>query len=62
MGWHDLFAALALYLILEGIMPFANPSAFKRFMNNITTLPDQTLRNIGLGSMVVGLILLYMVH
>ena len=25
MNWSDLFAAVALYLILEGILPFLSP-------------------------------------
>ena len=30
MIWSDLLAACALYLVLEGIMPFLNPQAMKR--------------------------------
>ena len=25
MEWNDLFAALALYLVIEGLLPFASP-------------------------------------
>ena len=30
MDWSDLWAAFALYLVLEGVMPFVNPAALKR--------------------------------
>lgn len=62
LNWSDLLAALALYLILEGLIPFFSPLAFKRFMQNMMTLPESTLRKVGLGSMVAGVILLYVVR
>ncbi|MGB5708780.1 MAG: DUF2065 domain-containing protein [Arenicellales bacterium] len=62
MNWNDLLAAFALYLVLEGIVPFANPGGFKHFMRQMTELPDSKLRNIGLGSMIAGAVLLYLVR
>jgi uncharacterized protein YjeT (DUF2065 family) len=62
LAWEDLLAAFALYLILEGLVPFFSPAAFKRFMQNMMTLPDSSLRSVGLGSMVAGVILLYFVR
>ena len=29
LDWNDLWAACALYLIIEGLMPFLNPGALK---------------------------------
>jgi uncharacterized protein len=52
-------AAFALYLIIEGIMPFVNPSGFKRLMKSITQLGDRQLRVMGLISMLSGVLLLY---
>ncbi|WP_423907390.1 DUF2065 domain-containing protein [Candidatus Spongiihabitans sp.] len=62
MNWEDLLAAFALYLILEGLTPFFSPAAFKRIMQNLITVPESALRNIGLGSMVAGIVLLYFVR
>ena len=62
MNWSDLLAAFALYLVLEGIMPFVNPQAMKRVMLAMANLADQHLRIWGLISMVLGLILLYAVR
>jgi hypothetical protein len=28
--WSDLFAGLAFYLIIEGLIPFANPQGWRR--------------------------------
>jgi uncharacterized protein len=62
MNWSDLLAAFALYLVLEGIMPFVNPQAMKRFMLTMAQFADQHLRIWGLVSMVLGLVLLYAVR
>lgn len=62
MNWTDLFAALALVLILEGIMPFANPDAMRRAMAMLSGLDDGRLRTAGLISMIAGLLLLYFVR
>jgi len=60
--WQDLMAAGALVLVLEGILPFLNPQRYRETMQNITQFNDQTLRTIGLISMVVGVGLLYFVR
>jgi hypothetical protein len=62
MNWSDLLAAFALYLVLEGILPFVNPQAMKRIMASLSTLADTHLRVWGLISMAVGLALLYFVR
>ena len=62
LDWQDLLAAFALYLVLEGLLPFLNPSAFKQFARSMSELGDSNLRNIGLGSMVAGMVLLYIVR
>ncbi|MBB6091466.1 hypothetical protein HNQ60_000312 [Povalibacter uvarum] len=62
MNWTDLLAAFALYLVLEGILPFLNPQAMKRFMLTMANLPDRQLRVWGLVSMIGGLVLLYVVR
>ena len=62
MNWSDLFAALALYLVLEGIMPFLNPSGLKRALARLTEVGDRELRIAGLGSMLVGVAILFLVR
>ena len=62
MRWSDLLAAFALYLVLEGVLPFLNPQAMKRVLTTMTTLSDRQLRLWGLASMVGGVLLLYLVR
>jgi uncharacterized protein YjeT (DUF2065 family) len=62
MNWSDLAAALALYLVLEGITPFLNPQGMKRVMQAIANLGDKQLRIAGAVSMACGLVLLYLVR
>ena len=62
MHWSDLWAALALYLVLEGVLPFLNPGAAKRALAAMSQLDDRILRRIGLGSMIAGCVMLYLVR
>jgi uncharacterized protein YjeT (DUF2065 family) len=58
---QDLFAALALVLVLEGLFPFLVPDRYKETIRSISQLDDAMLRKIGLGSMIAGLVLLFIV-
>ncbi len=59
--WHDLLAAFALMLVLEGLMPFINPQGYKHMMRTIISMEDGALRYGGLFSMLAGVVLLYLV-
>ena len=61
MRFSDLAAAIALLLVLDGIMPFVNPRGMKRMLARLLEVGDRELRNAGLGSMLVGVALLYLV-
>jgi uncharacterized protein YjeT (DUF2065 family) len=60
--WSDLWAAFALYLVLEGVTPFLNPGGMKRSLARLLELPDGVLRAVGLASMAAGVLLLYFVR
>ena len=60
--WTEILTALALVLVIEGIMPFLNPAAMRRMMVMVAQMDDKTLRVIGLTSMISGVLLLYLVH
>lgn len=60
--WHELLVAIALLLILEGIMPFLSPESLRRTLAMISQLSDNTLRFAGLSAMVLGCLLLYAVN
>lgn len=59
---HDLAAALALVLVLEGILPFASPEAVRKALLAMNQLSDGQLRAVGLASMLIGLLLLFFVN
>jgi hypothetical protein len=64
IGWSELaryFAgAFALYLVIEGVLPFVNPAAAQRLMAKLANTETKQLRWGGLISMVAGLALLWM--
>jgi hypothetical protein len=60
-NWHDLTNALALVLILEGLLPFANPLKLKKTYIHLIGMPDKTLRSIGLASVIAGILLLFLI-
>jgi len=49
-------------LVIEGIMPFMNPPAFRRALLQMASMQDHHLRSIGFFSMALGLALLYWVN
>jgi len=60
--WQDLLAAIGLMLVLEGILPFSNPQRLKETLLQMLQLEERLLRLLGLGSMLIGLLLLYIVR
>jgi uncharacterized protein YjeT (DUF2065 family) len=54
-----LLMAVALVLVLEGLLPFLNPAAWRRVFEQVLRMSDGQLRFLGLSSMLVGLLLLY---
>jgi len=60
--WNELLAAIALVLVIEGIIPFLAPDKFRQTMLKLTQLPDQVLRVIGLASMTLGIVILYILR
>ena len=53
-----LFGALALMLVIEGLLPFLSPQAWRQVFERAVRLSDGQIRFLGLGSMLVGLLLL----
>jgi uncharacterized protein YjeT (DUF2065 family) len=63
IGWTEfaryLGGAFALYLVLEGVLPFLNPAAAQRLMAKLAKTEPSQLRWGGLISMMAGLVLLW---
>jgi len=61
MDWQTLLVAVALMLVVEGIIPFLKPDAMRKVLTKMAQSDDRTLRISGLVSMVAGVVLLYLV-
>ncbi len=60
--WQTILTAIALVLIIEGIMPFISPHHCRKMMVAMTRCSDRALRIMGLIAMLVGVVLMYLVH
>lgn len=55
-----LWAALALVLIVEGILPFVSPSGWRRMFQQALLLRDGQIRFFALCSIATGLLLAWL--
>ena len=62
MYWTEILTAVALVLVLEGILPFVGPGRYKQLVAQIVRLSDNQLRTFGLSTMIAGLLLLFFVR
>ncbi len=60
LSLSDLLAALGLFLVIEGIGPFLNPRGLKRALARLLEVQDRELRIAGLGSMLAGVVILFL--
>lgn len=60
VNWNDLFNALALVLIIEGMLPFISPDTLKKTYQKMQEMPNDTLQKIGAGSIVIGMLVLFL--
>jgi uncharacterized protein YjeT (DUF2065 family) len=60
--WQVFPAAIALAFVVEGALPFISPRRWRTMIATIATLDDASVRRFGLGSMLVGVVLLYLVN
>jgi len=54
----SLFAALALMLVIEGLLPFVAPKVWRDTFRRVIEMSDGQIRFIGLGSMLAGVMML----
>jgi uncharacterized protein YjeT (DUF2065 family) len=60
--WNDLWVAMALMLVLEGIVPFLSPDTLRRMLVTVIQMDNRSMHIAGLISMLAGVALLYLVH
>lgn len=58
----SLLTAIALMLVIEGLLPFVAPATWRETFQRITQMADGQIRFIGLGSMLLGVILLMVIN
>ena len=58
----DLLLALALVLIIEGLLPGINPTLWRSMVRQMAELDDQKIRMIGIGSMIAGAVVFNLVR
>ena len=62
MAWTEILTALALVLIIEGMVPFVGPRKYRQIVAQMAMLSDNHLRIVGLVVMIAGVILLFVVR
>ncbi len=59
---QEFLSAVALMLVLEGVVPFVNPDYLRRMLATLAQMDDRSVRIAGLISMLFGVGLLYLVR
>lgn len=55
-----LLTAVALLLIIEGVLPFLLPAVWRDAFRRLTEMSDGQIRFVGLSSMLAGVLLLFL--
>ena len=61
IAFADFLIGLGILFVLEGLMFAASPAWMRRAMKSAMATPDNILRAVGIGSAVVGLLLIWLV-
>ncbi|WP_079434944.1 DUF2065 domain-containing protein [Zoogloea sp. LCSB751] len=56
---RSLILAFALMLVLEGVVPFIAPALWRETFARLVRMADGQIRFVGLGSMLLGLVVLF---
>ncbi len=57
---NTLMTAVALMLVIEGLLPFLLPTIWRDAFRRLTEMSDGQIRFVGLSSMLAGLLLLFL--
>lgn len=52
---NELLTALALVMVIEGLLPLIAPARWREVFSRILALTDGQIRSIGLASFLIGL-------
>lgn len=59
---HIFLIAVAVAIILEGVLPFLSPRLFREGLAGILRVGDRGLRTMGFCAIAVGIALLYVIR
>ncbi|MGM0592901.1 MAG: DUF2065 domain-containing protein [Pseudomonadota bacterium] len=59
--WSELWAALALVMVIEGLLPALSPHAYRKAMMTMLAMDARSLRVTGLVSMAAGALFFYLI-
>ena len=62
IAFADFLIGVGILFVIEGLLFAASPTWMRRAMKSALTMPDNILRVVGIGSAVVGLILIWVVR
>ena len=60
MNSDSFWTALGMVLVIEGLLPFLSPGGWRSMFMQVLQLRDGQIRFFGLGSMVAGLLLIWL--
>jgi len=62
IAFADFLIGVGILFVLEGLMFAASPTWMRRAMKSSLSTPDHVLRAVGIGSAVLGLILIWLIR
>ena len=62
IAFADFLIGVGVLFVIEGLMFAASPSWMRKAMKSAITTPDNLLRAVGIGSAVIGLIVIWAVR
>jgi uncharacterized protein YjeT (DUF2065 family) len=61
-AWPDLLRALALFMVIEGVLPFVSPQRSRNMFARLAACDDKLIRTLGFLCMLGGLVALQALH
>jgi len=62
IAFADFLIGVGVLFVIEGLMFAASPSWMRKAMKSAIATPDNLLRAVGIGSAVIGLIVIWVVR
>lgn len=60
--WHEIAVAVCLMMVIEGIIPFLAPQRWRKMVQYLAEIDDRNMRMMGLSSMLIGTVMLYIIN